>query len=109
MIEFPSDVKIYMCLEMTDMRRSFDRLSGMVKEYLGHDPLSGHLFVFRNKSADKIKVLYWDKDGYALWYKRLKKGTFIIPPGLKNDYEMTSEMFQKLLEGFHTYKKRKRL
>ena len=109
MIQIAEGVKVYLCLEMTDMRRSFDRLSQMVKEYLGHNPESGHLFIFRNKAADKIKILYWDKDGYALWYKRLRKGTFIIPPGLKNDYEMTREMFEKLLEGFHTYKKRKRL
>jgi transposase len=98
MLSIPEDAKIYLCLEITDMRRSFDKLSAMVSEYLAQDPLSGHFFIFRNKASDKIKILYWDTTGYCLWYKRLERGTFMIPPGLKADFEMSRGLFEKLLK-----------
>ena len=71
--------KIHLCLEPTDMRKSFDTLAGLVKEPLQGDPLSGSWFVFRGKRGDRLKILYWDGDGFALWQKRLAKGVFEFP------------------------------
>src|SRR3954447_19500706 len=71
--------KIYLCLEPTDMRKSFDTLALLVRDSLGGDPLSGGWFVFRGKRGDRLKILYWDGDGYALWQKRLAKGGFEFP------------------------------
>ena len=61
------------------MRRSFDGLAMLVQCVIQHDPLSGHVFVFRNKRGNMLKLLYWDRDGYAIWYKRLEKVTFSWP------------------------------
>ena len=72
--------KVYLCLTPADMRKSFDGLSALVRSGLNADPLSGHLFVFRNKRGDRLKLLYWDSDGLAVWAKRLERGTFQFPP-----------------------------
>ena len=72
-------VKIYLCTSPADMRKGFDSLAALVRESLGYDPLSGHLFLFVGRHKDRLKILYWDKDGYALWYKRLEEGTFRLP------------------------------
>jgi transposase len=79
MLSLPLPVRIFLCTRHADLRKSFDGLAQMVREFLGADPLSGHLFVFRNKRSDRIKLLYWDTDGLAIWYKRLEKGTFRFP------------------------------
>jgi transposase len=79
MLSITSANRVLLCTAPTDMRRSFDMLAGMVRQHLGHDPLSGCWFVFRSRRGDRVKVLYWDRDGYALWYKRLEKGTFRFP------------------------------
>jgi len=80
-------VKVMLCLAPTDMRCGFDGLANRVRNHLDDDPLSGTLFVFRSKDGTRMKILYWDKDGYALWAKRLEAGTFrfpqAIPPGGK--------------------------
>lgn len=72
-------VKIFLCAEATDMRRSFDKLSEMTRSILAQDPLSGHLFVFFNKPRDRVKILFWDRSGFCLYYKRLESGAFRLP------------------------------
>jgi transposase len=71
--------RVFLCTLPTDMRKSFDSLTGLVQQQLGQDPLSGDLFVFRSKRGDRVKLLYWDQDGLAIWYKRLEEGTFVLP------------------------------
>lgn len=74
---FPeSGVRVWLCTQPTDMRKSYDGLSALVKNQLQEDPLSGQLFVFINRKGTQIKVLYFDRSGYCIWSKRLEQGTF---------------------------------
>lgn len=79
MLSIPHALKIFLAVAPTDMRKNHDGLAALVEHVLQANPLSGHLFVFRNKRSDRVKLLYWDGDGYALWYKRLEKGSFRFP------------------------------
>ena len=79
MLSLSELVRIYVCLTPMDMRKSFDSLAAVVREGLGYDPLSGHLFVFRSRRGDRVKLLWWDRDGLTLYYRRLEKGTFRFP------------------------------
>jgi len=100
MLSLPPSVRIFLCLTPTDMRRSFDGLAALVPASLSAAPLSGHLFVFRNRRGDRVKILWWDSDGWALWYKRLEKGVFRFPEA--NDsgaVEVTSSDLTLVLEG----------
>lgn len=74
-----SSTRIWLCVGPTDMRRGFDRLAEQARTVARQDPRSGHLFAFRSRSGDRLKLLYWDRDGYVLWYKRLECGTFKMP------------------------------
>ena len=79
MLSFPPAVRIWLCVQPTDLRKSFDTLAEVVRQHLETDPLSGHVFVFRNRRSDRVKLLYWDEDGYVIVYKRLEAGTFAFP------------------------------
>ena len=116
MIGLALGVKIYLCTTPADMRRGFDGLSGMAESLMQQDPLSGHLFVFRNRNRDKLKILYWDQDGLAIWYKRLEQGTFQFPTDDKSQkevatgVEITNSELSLLLGGIdlRTVRRRKR-
>ena len=99
MLSLPSALRIFLAVEPADMRKGFDGLSQLVRDRIAQDPLSGHLFVFRNKRRDRIKILYWDKDGFALWYKRLEKGTFRFPEAKDGRVEVTPAEMAAVLEG----------
>lgn len=111
MLSLPLPVRIFLCTQPADMRRSFDGLAQMVREFLRADPLSGHLFVFRSKRGDKVKLLYWDTDGLAIWYKRLEEGTFRFPTSATgHGVEIRATDLAMLLDGvdLDSVKRRKR-
>jgi transposase len=110
MLIFPPSVRMILCLTPTDMRKSFDGLARIVEEVCREDPFSGHLFVFCNRQRDRAKILYWDRDGYALWYKRLEEGAFRFPTCNSESMEMSSENLWALLSGidFSTAKRSRR-
>ena len=109
MLRFPPSVRIFLCLEPADMRRSFDGLSGMVRSIIDEDPTCGHLFVFRNRRRDRIKILWWDRDGFAIYYKCLEKGTFAFPAEVGRRCEIDQRDFAMLLEGFSLRELHKKL
>jgi transposase len=76
MLSFPPTVRVFLCHEPVDMRKSFDGLCGCVEQMLGADPLSGHLFVFFNRRASMVKILVWDRTGFCIYCKRLERGRF---------------------------------
>ena len=81
------------------MRRSFDGLAAEAEHVMRQDPLSGHLFVFRGRRGDRVKILYWDRDGYALWYKRLEAGVVKFPEGKSAGCEVSAAELACMLEG----------
>lgn len=108
MWSLPPSVQIYVSSEIADMRRSFDGLAAMVEDILKEDPLSGHLFVFRNRRGDRVKILYWDRSGYCLWYKRLEKGVFRFPIVDGPYVELEAAELALLLEGIDLVGARRR-
>jgi transposase len=108
MLSFPSAVRIYLCREPTDMRRSFDGLALMVQCVIKQDPFSGHVFVFRNRRGNMLKLLYWDRDGYAIWYKRLEKGTFSWPDHISDHAVIDYRELTMMLEGITVSARRKK-
>jgi transposase len=102
MIHLPASVRVYLCLSPCDMRRSFDGLHALVRDHLQLDPFAGHLYLFANRRKDRLKILYWDRSGFAIWAKRLEAGVFAIPSGEEagsTRFEITVEELGALLSG----------
>jgi len=99
MLALTGATRIYLYRGAADMRKSFDGLSGLIRTEMGGDPLSGSLFVFCNRRRTMVKMLYWDRDGLALWYKRLEQGTFRLPQPQPGGTEIDRRSLSLLLEG----------
>ena len=101
MLSLPSPVKIFLCSEPVDLRRSFDGLAAIARDGLGEDPLSGHWFVFRNRRGDRVKILMWDRDGLLLVYQQLEEGVFRFPkvPAHAKSALVTTQELSLLLWG----------
>lgn len=113
MIHLPASVRVYLCTAPCDMRRSFDGLYAMVSGTMQLNAFEGHLFVFSNRRKDRIKILYWDRDGFAIWAKRLEQGTYAMPfAGHDNEprQEITAQELGAILSGIdlNQAKRRKR-
>ena len=79
MLNFSRTTRVFLATQPTDMRKGFDGLFALVENVIQEDPFSGHLFVFRNARRDRLKLLWWDRDGLAIFYKRLEKGSYQFP------------------------------
>lgn len=99
MIAIPAGVRVYLAMGPTDMRKGFDGLSVLAQDTLKQDPFSGHLFVFRGKRGDLVKILYWDGQGFCLFAKRLEKGRFVWPITREGAVTLTPAQLSMLLEG----------
>jgi transposase len=112
MLNISSNTRISLCTSPIDMRKSFDGLLGIVRNVLEAEPLADHLFVFLNRSHSLMKILYWDGDGFVIWYKRLEVGTFRFPAVTidTKSVEITRSGLSMILEGidFSQLPKRKR-
>lgn len=93
----PESMKIYLYTPPTDMRKSIDTLCIMISDVLKMNPADGHLFLFRSKSGNKLKALYYEQNCFTLWYRRLEKGKFVFPKNAQGSIEMTREHFSWLL------------
>jgi transposase len=115
MLTLPVPVRIFVHTAPTDMRKSFDGLSTIVTDFMNEDPLSGHMFLFINRRRNLAKLLYWSGDGYALWYKRLERGTFEPPTAIRSTQdtsprmEITASQMSLLLDGIELASARRRV
>lgn len=101
MLTLPPSVRIYLATAPADMRKGHDGLSALVKQELGQDVFSGHLFVFVSRKGNRIKILTWDNGGFVLYYKRLERGRFRIPrlPAEQRTLRLESSQLAMLLDG----------
>lgn len=99
MLSLTASTRIYLYRAPCDMRKSFDGLCGIIRSALRADPLSGSLYVFVNRRRSMAKLLYWDHDGFAIWYKRLERGCFCLPSRCAHDGRIERRQLAMLLEG----------
>lgn len=103
----PAAVRIFVCIEPIDMRQGFDRLAQAVRARLGEDPESGSLFVFANRGATRLKVLWFDSNGYCLLYKRLHRAVFELPASSGASVQVDARRLAELLRGVARARARK--
>jgi len=105
-----SDVRIFLCMTPANMTWSFDRLMGRAQEIFDQDPTSGHLFLFLNRKRDRLKILFWDRDGFCIWYKRLERGAFqlLTTSNDEEGIELDYSQLVKLLGGLDLWTGRRR-
>lgn len=110
MLSFSSRQRYFLYRGVTDMRKGFNGLSGIVRAQFSHELTSGDVFIFLNKRRDRVKLLVWDRNGFVVWYKVLERGTFELPAAEKDTLEMSWTDIQLLLEGIEikSAKRRKR-
>jgi transposase len=103
MLNIHPPTRVFICSQVIDMRFSFDALSGLVTSHFGMNPISGHIFVFFSRRRDRMKLLFWDSDGFALYYKRLERGTFawIQDLDLEEGGEIQASDFSMILAGIN--------
>lgn len=99
MIAIPHGLKIFIATTPIDMRKSFDGMAVLVQQEIKQDVFAGQLFVFTNKQGDKIRLFYWDGNGYCMWYKRLERGVFRIPKITGKSFNVSSQELSLILEG----------
>jgi transposase len=100
-MNYLTDARIFLCLTPTKMTYSFDSLMSQAEKIFAQNPLSGHLFLFLNRERDRIKILFWDQDGFCIWYKRLEVGTFQLPSVTEDEQgiELDERQLYRLLSG----------
>lgn len=99
MLSVPQSVRVFLYTQPTDMRRSFDGLSATAEAVFRQSPLSGHLFVFVNRRGDRLKILWWDRGGYAIYYRRLEEGAFQLPADARDAVEIDTTTLAMILDG----------
>jgi transposase len=105
-----TDVRIFLCATPIRMNYSFDTLMGLARSVFDQDPLSGHLFLFFNRDRNRVKILFWDSDGFCIWYKRLERGTFEFPRDAAREQgiELTPTQLSRILGGLDLKNGRRR-
>ncbi len=99
MLAPPHGVRVFLCTQTTDMRKSFDGLIAATRSVIGENPLSGHLFVFVNRQGNYAKALYWQRGGYCLWAKKLERGRFAKVATQDRSVQMTDTQLMMWLDG----------
>jgi transposase len=99
MIGLPAGTRVWLAAGVTDMRKGFDGLAALVQTQLHEDPFAGHVFVFRGRRGDRVKLLWWSGDGLCLFAKRLERGRFVWPQAASGAVSLTAAQLSMLLEG----------
>ena len=99
MLTLPPSVRVFVSVEPTDMRKSFDGLCALTRQVIGEEPQSGHLFCFVNRRGDRVKILFWARNGFTIFYRLIQKGVFHFPRGGEGRVEIDAAELAILLEG----------